>query len=325
MASEGTATVLVCTRNRPESLERTLRSILADRSTVERELVVVDNGPSEEAAAAVERIRREAPFPVRYAVEPRVGVSHARNLAARLAGGELLLWTDDDVLVADGWADALAAVFADPRVAGAGGRILPRWPAPPPAWMDGPHAVTLTLPDFGPEPRVLGGDALPVGANMAIRAAVARRFEQPFRQDLGLLGPTGKRRMGFEEVALFSRFEPGELIAYAPDAVVHHCIESTRVDWDSMRVAWFQGGFGLARWERLRGEPVPSVPRLAVRTLRTVRGALAIRRANGRLAEPTAADAWREFHAYMWAGKHLELLLGRFPRLADRVADAVAR
>ena len=50
---------------------------------------------------------------VRYVREPRPGLDWARNRAIAEATGEILAFTDDDVVVDAGWVRALAAVFRD--------------------------------------------------------------------------------------------------------------------------------------------------------------------------------------------------------------------
>jgi glycosyltransferase involved in cell wall biosynthesis len=311
------ASVIVCTHNRATMLDGCLRSILADSSLVRRELIVVDNGSSDETEAVVratEAIRAE--MPVRYVMQPRIGKAHALNRAVEVAQGEFLLFTDDDILVEDGWADALVDGFSDPAVGAVCGRVLPRWPFPPPPWMNGPHAERLTLPDFGPEPRLLD-PSKPVGANMALRARVARMFDPPFNPNLG---PSGQLHIDHEECHLLRRIAADHLLGYQPEALVFHRIPSERMEWISMRRCFFQGGFGLVRSGRLEGSHSLPLAVRVVRAFRTCRAAWRIRRRNERKASRGPDDATEEFSDYAWAGVHLELLFGRFPRVADWIA-----
>jgi O-antigen biosynthesis protein len=50
---------------------------------------------------------------VRYVCEPRPGLNWARNRAIAEARGEIIAYTDDDVVVDRGWVRALAGVFAE--------------------------------------------------------------------------------------------------------------------------------------------------------------------------------------------------------------------
>jgi glycosyltransferase involved in cell wall biosynthesis len=297
-------------------LDACLQSVQADPSAATREIIVVDNGSTDETRDVVKSAVGRGRLPVRYVVEPRVGKAHALNTAVAVARGAFLLFTDDDVIVADGWADGLLSGFSSPEVGAVGGPVLPAWPGSPPEWLNGPHAEVLTLAvaDFGPEPRLLTEDEWPVGANMAVRTEVARSYSLPFDPKLG---PRGHQAGFHDDVAIISRIARTHKIGYAPAAVVHHRVRPERIDWRYMRRAWFQFGVHTARIERLNGAEQLALPRRLVRAARTGKGALSIQRRNNGIASPGAAEAEREFRSFMWAGKHVEMLFERFPAVSD--------
>ena len=106
--------VVVCTRNRQDDL-LTCVEALERLDYPDLEIVVVDNAPSDDATE-VALAGRDFPR-VRYAVEPRPGLSHARNLGVAEARGEIVAFTDDDVTVNARWVEALVRGFArTPRV-----------------------------------------------------------------------------------------------------------------------------------------------------------------------------------------------------------------
>jgi GT2 family glycosyltransferase len=112
--------VVICTRNRPEPLEKCLSSI---RSVTPQpnEIIVVDNDPASGLTRAV-----TAAFPdVRYVPEPRPGLSAARNTGIRNCEGEIIVFADDDVIVHAGWIGAIRGVFRDPDVIATTGLVLP--------------------------------------------------------------------------------------------------------------------------------------------------------------------------------------------------------
>jgi O-antigen biosynthesis protein len=115
-------TVAVCTRDRTAHLAGCLDSLLRlDYPALD--LLVVDNAPSDPATArlVVERYPQ-----VRYVCEPRPGLNWARNRAIAEARGEIIAYTDDDVVVDPGWARALAHVFAQhPEVMAVTGLVVP--------------------------------------------------------------------------------------------------------------------------------------------------------------------------------------------------------
>lgn len=307
--------VLVCTRNSAGMLEDCLESILADRSTVPREIVVVDNGSSDPTREVVRKVAERAAFPVSYVLEPRVGIAHARNAAVRKASGDVLLFADDSVVVCDGWADALVAGLDNPEVAVVAGRILPRWPVEPPAWMNGPQAAILTMHDFGLEPRLLRPDEPVVTKNLALRRDLVCSFDPPFHPRLGHAGPT---RVGGEDTHLVNRLRSRGSVAYRPNALVHRRIDPARIDLGWIRTAHFHQGIAMARLARIEGKPSGSLRNRLYWAVRSYVHARAMRHRNDR-AERDGPDTWDEFFAYIRAGYDLEMLVGRSARASDWV------
>ncbi|HEY5986206.1 MAG TPA: glycosyltransferase family 2 protein, partial [Streptosporangiaceae bacterium] len=112
--------VVVCTRDRPVDLANCL-SALAASSRAPEEIIVVDNSPSTPAARDVVRARPG----VRYVPAPEPGLSRARNAGIANSTGELIVFTDDDALVAPTWLERLAAPFSDDSVEAVTGLVLP--------------------------------------------------------------------------------------------------------------------------------------------------------------------------------------------------------
>jgi len=112
--------VVVCTRDRPESLARCLAS-LACCDPAPAEILVVDNNPDSEAT----RRTVAGLAGIRWIAEPRPGLSHARNRGVEAAASGVVAFTDDDVEVTPDWIARLAAPFADPLVACVTGAVLP--------------------------------------------------------------------------------------------------------------------------------------------------------------------------------------------------------
>jgi len=91
--------VLICTYNRANLLHKTLEGLRAQTlNQAQFEVVIVDDGSSDETAAVVESFRGS--FPSRYAYQRNAGLASARNHALFLATGETALFLDDDDLPA---------------------------------------------------------------------------------------------------------------------------------------------------------------------------------------------------------------------------------
>ena len=115
-------TVAVCTRNRTADLELCLNS-LVDLDYPCLDLLVIDNAPTSDATEQL--IKTKYPQ-VRYVMEPRPGLDWARNRAIVEAKGDIIAYTDDDVIVDIGWVKALAQVFAEePQVMAVTGLVVP--------------------------------------------------------------------------------------------------------------------------------------------------------------------------------------------------------
>ena len=112
--------VVICTHERAQSLETCLE-VMQKFHNPSIEYIVVDNAPrSDTTRRVVER------FPhVHYCVEPRPGLSRARNTGIRSARGEIIVFTDDDVIVTDNWLAELTRSFDDTRVACTTGLVVP--------------------------------------------------------------------------------------------------------------------------------------------------------------------------------------------------------
>jgi len=113
--------IIVPTCDRAEALRRCLRSLLAQRTRHQLEIIVVDNRPAIGTAA---HIAREFPS-VRLVREKRPGLSYARNAGIARASGSVIVATDDDVVAPDGWIEKLIAPFARREVMAVTGHVLP--------------------------------------------------------------------------------------------------------------------------------------------------------------------------------------------------------
>ena len=118
--------VVVTTCAQAESVGDTVESVLACQPAA-LEVIVVENRPDGSNVAAALRERFAADPRVRCIDEPEVGLSAARNAGLRHAVGEVVAFTDDDVLVERGWVGMLAAAFAaEPDAGCVTGLILPQ-------------------------------------------------------------------------------------------------------------------------------------------------------------------------------------------------------
>lgn len=123
--------VIVCTHNpRLDYIQCTLESIRDQRSLDQQswELIVVDNASDQPVAEHVDLSWHPA---ARVLVEKHLGLIHARFTGFHAASGEVLLYVDDDnVLAPDYLHQVLAVVGQAPKLGAVGGKSLPRYELP---------------------------------------------------------------------------------------------------------------------------------------------------------------------------------------------------
>ena len=168
---------MISTYNRQDSLTATIESILAQKNAPEYELIVVDNCSTDGTTARIKKYASRSSL-LRYVYEPRQGVSFGRNAGIAQSSAALIAFTDDDVVVPEDWLKSIQAVFEQkPEFGCIGGRVLPRWPAPPPPWLTPKHWAPLALLDYGEAQAFdMKNRKCLITANMAIRRGVLEQI-----------------------------------------------------------------------------------------------------------------------------------------------------
>jgi GT2 family glycosyltransferase len=240
-------TVVICTRERPGALARALDSVLAQVYPDFR-VLVVDNAPVTGATAEVVRaaaLRGK----VDYLVEPKGGLSFARNTAVAAAPGEILAWLDDDENADENWLAEVARAFADhPEADVVSGVIVPaELESQAQLWFEqfGGHSKGRGFkPDvFSPATAHIQSPLYPLppfgtGANMTFKAGVIERIGG-WDTALG----AGTPSMGSEDTLAFTQvLIGGGTIVYQPTAVTHHY---HRQDFEGLHKQMVGYGSGL--------------------------------------------------------------------------------
>ncbi len=221
-----TVSVAVCTRDRTEDLTLCLAA-LKKLTHAPLEILVIDNAPKTNAT----RDLIENSFPdVRYILEPRPGLDWARNRAIAEAQGEILAYTDDDVIVDARWTESIATLFgADSDIMAVTGLVVPYELETEPQLLFekyggfGRGFVRKWYRASQAELRHLarehaGSGKFGTGANMAYRRAVFL--------EIGVFDPAldvGTVTNGGGDLDMFFRvLKHGHTLVYEPAAVVWH-------------------------------------------------------------------------------------------------------
>ena len=238
--------VAICTRDRTESLMQCL-SALQHLDYDNFEVIVVDNAPS--SPATYQRVTQEFPH-IRYVCEPRPGLDWARNRAILEAKGEIIAFTDDDVIVDPLWVKAIAGVFVDNAdIMAVTGLVVPHEIETEAQYLferSGGFGKGFARIYARADTRVGakagythgGTGRFGTGANMAYRRSV---FDQigPFDTALDVGTPTN----GAGDLEMFFRvIKAGYTLVYEPAAMVRHI---HRQDMAGLNKQLFNNGVGL--------------------------------------------------------------------------------
>ena len=232
-------TVAICTWNRADLLDGTLASLAGMHipSGVTWDVIVADNNSSDDTSKILARYATQLPLLTIF--EKRQGKSHALNQVVRRLKGDLVLWTDDDVLIPHDW----LSVYVDaarrwPHASFFGGHIIPRFVGAEPDWLRPawPHiSGVFAARDLGKEPFALDRNHLPFGANMAARVSLQRKYT--FDPDLGRRGPL---LLAGEETALMLQWlKDGYRGMWTPGSRIEHVITPDRLELAHLKRFYF--------------------------------------------------------------------------------------
>ncbi len=204
-----TASVVVCTRNRPACLRVCLKG-LAQLDHAPDEVIVVDNTAGDNEAEAVAK-----EFGAVYLVEPKPGLSRARNRGLAESNSEVVVYLDDDASPDPAWLGLLLEPFADPGVTVVTGRIVRSETLPVNESAQAPRTLSNKDPEWF-EIATFGG--LGLGSNMAFRRS-ACAGGAIFDERLGRGAPFEIAEEHYAFALLLSR---GSVAVHLPDAIVFH-------------------------------------------------------------------------------------------------------
>ena len=243
--------VVICTRNRPTDLRRSIEALLASADTA-YELIIVDNASDNDDT---ERVVRAFPS-ARYIREDRPGLDIARNTGAFAATGDIVAYTDDDVEVDASWTAGLKTAFDSPLVMAVTGLVVPRSLDTEAQyvferfWSFGKGYLPRTFDHrwfLAHQPYSAPAWEIGAGANMAFRRDIFRLaggFDE--RLDVGASGCSGDSEMWYRVLA------EGWNCLYLPGLVVYHRHRSTMAELHRQLFFYMRGHVSalLVQYER---------------------------------------------------------------------------
>ncbi|HKY30577.1 MAG TPA: glycosyltransferase [Pyrinomonadaceae bacterium] len=253
MQEQFDVSVVLGTYNRGQRLRGAIESLIAQEAEgVRFEIIIVDNNSTDDTNEIVTSFQDSDPR-VRYVFEPHQGISHARNAGILHSHSPIVAFTDDDVRVAPNWIATIKKTFdAHPEIGFIGGKVLPIWTVPPPAWLTRNHWSPLGVQDHGDvefylEPSRVTGV---IGANLVVRREAFERvgtFSPKVQLVKGSIGT-------MEDHEYVDRmWRAGIIGLYVPQLIVEAPVESDRVKKKYHR-RWHRGhgrSYAIMKEERM--------------------------------------------------------------------------
>jgi glycosyltransferase involved in cell wall biosynthesis len=297
-------TVAICTRNpRADYLQRTLAALAAQTLDRSRwELLLVDNGSSPSVA---ERFDLGWHAAGRHLLEPTLGLTPARLAAVNAAQSDLLVYVDDDNVLAPDYLTEVARIAEEwPELGAWGGHIAAEFESPLPAWFGQNWLYWLAV---RPVTRVSWSNVpfdaapLPYGAGMCVRRVVAEHYAAailpaPHRR---MLDRTGDSLIGGGDADLgFTAYDLGLGNGLFPSLRLTHLIAARRLTVEYMERLVGDMSFSYVVLHALRGRP-PKYPSWPARLLKRYQ----LSRVGGpqRTLELAQLEGWKRGHAWVRA------------------------
>jgi glycosyltransferase involved in cell wall biosynthesis len=284
---------------RADILRRTLDALRAQSlETAAWELVLVDNCSQPPLETSLVSWHPHG----RVVRAETLGLTAARIAGHQAACGELLVWVDDDNVLASDYLHRAAELFASrPSLGAAGGRSLPDYETPPPEWYS-PDLAPIGCRDLGDafmESRWSANtprdypECSPIGAGMIVRRTAMETWINQLQTspERRLFGRTGAAlTSGEDNDIVLTLLGAGWSVAYEPRLVLTHVIPPRRLTLDYQRRiahATFRDFIrvlalhGIRPWSPVRGWTVP---------LRKLKAWFALRAWSG----PVASIRWHD-------------------------------
>jgi GT2 family glycosyltransferase len=228
--------VVICTRDRPDTLGQALESV-AECDYPEYDVHVMDQSTNTATRDIVHEMaqRFAGKCQIHYHFLDKAGLSRAYNAGMQACDAAVVACTDDDVIVPKDWLSHIARAFSsDPLLGLLYGQVLI-----PDSLKEAERTGALIVPHLLIEKRERLGDGggfkvFGMGANMAIRRTA---FDQVGGFDEAL-GGGGPLRSSQDFDFAFRMYRIGKAILLAPEVKVDHYGSRTQAQWEGTMVAY---------------------------------------------------------------------------------------
>ena len=236
--------ICAATFRRPEMLGELLSGIeqleLAEFGNTRVVVIIVDNDASSSGRQTVEQFQPRYRFPLRYVVEPKRGIAHARNRAiaeALASGADLVAIIDDDEVPRPAWIAHLLRTRATYGADVVYGPVMPRFLEGSPTW--------IIHGKFFSRPAAATGSLLPTAAthNVLLSRKALTMWSPPFDPQFGLAG--------VDDTHFFWRLRlAGVEVVSAAEAIVDETVPAARMSLRFLFRRAYNAGAGFVACQR---------------------------------------------------------------------------
>jgi glycosyltransferase involved in cell wall biosynthesis len=199
-------------------LTETIDSVLSVlKNRKDAEIIIVDNmstdlTPSIAGSYCLNSI-------IKYFLETKQGLSHARNRGMEESSGEILVYLDDDIELVDNYFEIADSILSDTSISVLGGKVLP-FKIDLPTWLPQKFYFLVSIFNEGEFPKDIN---YVMGANFIVRRVIFDKIGG-FNT---FLGRKGNSLSGGEEIDFLNRVHLlKSRVYYMPNLIVYHKIDS---------------------------------------------------------------------------------------------------
>ncbi|PHR83644.1 MAG: hypothetical protein COA59_11150 [Colwellia sp.] len=244
-------------------LEKSLKAYCNIETNYAWELIIVDNACREETRKVVAKYKQK--LPIVFLEQPKQGKNNALNKAIPIIQGELVLFTDNDIIPESNIVDVyVGAGKTYPDIDVFGGRILPDIKLP--SWID--TSLGRIRSAFGIFDKGDSDVMLPPmevwGGNMMLRTLL-------FKDGMSFntkVGPSGSNYVMGSETELLKRLEAnGHQGMYIANSIVQHQIRSEQLTINWLKHRTYRLGRGVANGEKDDSAQLFGIPRYLIKSI----------------------------------------------------------
>lgn len=219
--------IILATQNQADNLKRFLEAMTDLPSEPEWEVIIVNCSSTDDTGRLLTEQLQKADFQLNVITSGLPSLSHARNMALKYAKGDIIIFTDDNIIPDAFWVQKFYEASQQyPKAQIFGGRVflntaqLPKWLTQSPSL----RQLLTKEHDLGNKYRAYKWNEYPSGACVALRRNLLKS-EGTNKLELtpwpALLGPGTANPVGEDLAFLTAISEPeAKTRVYVPDATV---------------------------------------------------------------------------------------------------------